>query len=846
MVPGKNDKQWKEKTWEDVVSVDVRYKDRDKTIPEINIWRRTSSGKVRTIDPDEFPSYFYIPITYIDRIDIMEKSLMPISLEYPDYKAFDGETVVKLVFGPISKAQFASARAFFPKTYEADVKYRLKYHLDNNIKFTPNRRICFFDIETDMSVDIENTPAPITAISAYDTETKEMMTLLLDRDIKTRFEDIRKDHEMVITFKKETDLLQAFINYIKVHNPDILCAFNLYEFDYPYLINRMKTLDIKYRDLSEINDVYVIVDKQDQEATRCRCGGRELLDYFVIIKKLYDEDKPDTFKLDDVAEMITGHVKTKHEYKNLRELYENNKELFVEYNQQDVQLLVEIEEKTGFILKYLTSLQQLVPMPLESLKDNSNVVDFYMLNSFNKKVIFPSKKIVDASERREKTKGKAKFKGALTGKFVMNEDTGEITSTDPDKRMYDFVGVFDYSGMYTNIIRTFDISPDMKCMPGEPDSISIAKTAFLQYKVGILPSLIEKIATLRSKFQKILETLPPTHQDYPMYNAMQAGIKRLGNSVYGVTGYKNFRLYDVEVAEAITSIGQELIKLTFKTLKKLGYDVIYGDTDSCFFITKSKTKEEFDVEVKYLEEYINNIIGEHIKKRGVEINYLHMDFEKRFSKVIFFGVKKRYIGKADYWKGKWLSKPKIIIKGYDLVRRELAKKIKVIIKDIIFMFLDGVDKEIIKKYYKDSIVSIMNTPIVDLAWKKGLGKNMDDYDKVLPQHIKACICAKQHLNIDFKKNDSPKIMYVKDLPYEYEGKLLYSDVIAFEKDTELPKHIINKIDYKRFIESFVNNKLDDFLGVEGMNMEYVLSRQVCNLNNFESIRKEILGEVVEE
>ena len=147
---------------------------------------------------------------------------------------------------------------------------------------------------------------------------------------------------------------------------------------------------------------------------------------------------------------------------------------------------------------------------------------------------------------------------------------------------------------------------------------------------------------------------------------------------------------------------------------------------------------------------------------------------------------------SDYWKGKWLKDQKVVVKGYDLVRKEISPAIKDIIRNIIYMFLDGKDKEGIRIYYKESIAGVKNIPLRELAWSKGLGKNIEDYDKVIPQHVKACMVAKQHLNIDFRKNDNPKLMYVKNLPYEHEGKLMYSDVIAFEKDTELPNHKIGR------------------------------------------------------
>jgi len=224
-----------------------------------------------------------------------------------------------------------------------------------------------------------------------------------------------------------------------------------------------------------------------------------------------------------------------------------------------------------------------------------------------------------------------------------------------------------------------------------------------------------------------------------------------------------------------------------------------------------------------LDKEINDDVEKYAFELGTEKNYLEMDCEKKFTKLVFLGVKKRYIGYADFWKGKFVSKPILIVKGLDLVRRELSPRLKVIIKDIIVMFLEGKDKHDIKKYYNDAISTIRSTPIHELAWAKGLSKDMNDYTKVLPQHVKGCWTSKQYLGIDFMKNDSPRLMYIKPLPVTVGKKIIYSDVIAFNMDTEIPKKILDRIDYDRFIQSFIVNKLDDFCGVKGMDMDFVIN-----------------------
>ena len=52
----------------------------------------------------------------------------------------------------------------------------------------------------------------------------------------------------------------------------------------------------------------------------------------------------------------------------------------------------------------------------------------------------------------------------------------------------------------------------------------------------------------------------------------------VGNSLYGVTGWDRFRLYDKEGAAAVTATGREVIDFTEEAANELGHDVAYGDS----------------------------------------------------------------------------------------------------------------------------------------------------------------------------------------------------------------------------------------------------------------------------
>jgi DNA polymerase elongation subunit (family B) len=820
--PTENRNPWKKKKWENVVSIGVRYLDKERRRPEVCIWRRTETGKSMMIDRDLFPSYFYIPYDNLKELGELPETLFPDSYEVPEILSLDRKKVLKLVYGELSKDEFRMVREVFSTTYESDVKYDWRYLLDNDVTFTTNRRICYFDLETDMSIDVKNTPAKILSIAVLDSFTNRAGILLLDETRHTPKMTNLETGEFIISYPTEKEMLESFIEYLDTHNPDILTAYNLVAFDFPYLVNRMKKIGVDWRKLSEIGSVYVIIAEEDNFSNKVHCAGRELMDYYLFIKKLYDEDKPDDYRLDTVAQHICGinKIEYKSKYKDIKEMYEKDKELFIKYNLQDVIILRELEKKVGFILKYFVSLQQLIPMPLASLKDNSVVLDFYILKNYNGKIVFPSKK-----KRDHET-----FKAALTGKLIVDEH-GEIVSSPPDKKIFRNVGVVDFSAMYPNILKTFNISPETiiedDLLLEEGNYVEIEGIKFDLTRPGIIPSLVNGLIELRKKYQKILETLSPNDPQYPIYYNLQYGVKRLNNSFFGAAGYSGFRLFDVRVSKSITAFGRELIKESYKHINyTLGYETIYFDTDSAFILLKeAASKEQIEGEISAIEQSINEMIDKHVMSKGVEHNYMSMDFEKRFSSLIFMGVKKRYIGFADLWKGKWLDKQKFVVKGFDLVRRDMPHAVKEMISTIIKMFLGGIPDEEIKKYYISEIKKITSQSIYELAWSKGITKPFSEY-KNLAQHIGACVASHQNYGFNFRVGDYPKLMYVKPgIKFTHNGKDRITPVLAFQSDSDIPEDVLKRIDYNKYIDSFIIKKLEVFFDVEGMNIKDILQHQ---------------------
>lgn len=121
------------------------------------------------------------------------------------------------------------------------------------------------------------------------------------------------------------------------------------------------------------------------------------------------------------------------------------------------------------------------------------------------------------------------------------------------------------------------------------------KKAILKEKIEQMEKIIKYIQTEwdviakeNNAFQDGINKLPfnkfhdETAFGYNYYNAKQLAIKVLMNTFYGETGFNISPFFLVQVAGAITYWGQKMLKLPKAFIEDIGFNVIYGDTDSLY------------------------------------------------------------------------------------------------------------------------------------------------------------------------------------------------------------------------------------------------------------------------
>lgn len=109
--------------------------------------------------------------------------------------------------------------------------------------------------------------------------------------------------------------------------------------------------------------------------------------------------------------------------------------------------------------------------------------------------------------------------------------------------------------------------------------------------------------------------------------AKQLALKILINGGYGVFGHAKFSYYNPSVAELVTTYGRYTLTRMQDIAKRLGFQIIYGDTDS-LFLNKPPSKNSLHKFQKLCKEQLD----------------IEIEVKNTYSTLILSARKKHYIG----------------------------------------------------------------------------------------------------------------------------------------------------------------------------------------------------------
>lgn len=640
------------------------------------------------------------------------------------------------------------------------------------------------------------------------------------------------------TFDSETAMVADYIAYLDSHDPDILTGWNFDDFDATYLLNRMEYLngldstdrDVSPDRLSRINEVW------SGGWRGPNVKGRVVFDLLEAYKRTQFTELV-SYRLEAVGQMELGVGKETYDG-DIGDLWEKDPEQLIEYNIRDVEICVELDKQQE-IIEFWNEVRQYVGCRIQDAPIPGDACDMYVLHKNHGRYVLPSKGEVESGEEFE-------------GGAVFEPYTG----------IEDMVVVLDLKSLYPMSMTTINSSPETKVEdPASYDGETFVAPNGLHYekeKDGIMREMIDELLSEREEKKRLREEHEPGTQEYELFDRQQASVKVIMNSLYGVTGWDRFRLYDKEGAAAVTATGRSVIDFTESVVNDLGYEVIYGDTDSVMISLGDDLGSE-DIEISddikenrddltekeqrqlqeainksfEIEEKINDAYDDYAKEEfNAEDNRFQIEFEKLYRRFIQAGRKKRYGGHITWKEGNHVDK--VDITGFEYQRSDIAEITKESQKKLIEMLVRGEDLDDVKEYLISVIDRFKNgeIPVSKVGIPGGIGKELDSYATATAQ-VRGAKYANMLLGTNFQKGSKPKRVYLKRVDPSFYEKIdmepqhneLYAefkrdpDVICFIHDEQVPDEF--EVDWEKMLDKTLQAPLSRVLKAVDLTWEDV-------------------------
>ena len=337
------------------------------------------------------------------------------------------------------------------KLFESDVNRTFKCLADNYLgKDTPNLNLAFFDIEVDFDKDVGFAPPEdpfnaITAIAVHLSWLKTTVCLVCKPDTLSREDaaEICSRFPDTMLMDTEEELLKTFLELID--DADVMSGWNSEGFDIPYTVNRIsRTIGKEYTKKFCLWDQYPKrreFEKYGKAQETFDTIGRLHLDYMALYQK-YTYHEMHSYSLDAIGEYELNERKI--DYKGtLDQLYNNDFYTFIDYNRQDVELLVKLDAKLQFIdLANVIAHDNTVL--IQTTMGAVAVTDQAIINEAHHRGLIVPDKVRDKVQKHYPQSTQA------AGAYVAT----------PVRGRHEWIGSMDLNSLYPSILRSLNLSTE--------------------------------------------------------------------------------------------------------------------------------------------------------------------------------------------------------------------------------------------------------------------------------------------------------------------------------------------------------------------------------------------------
>ncbi|MDO5848104.1 MAG: DNA-directed DNA polymerase [Methanobrevibacter sp.] len=594
----------------EVVILDIDYVTEDDS-PVIRLFAKENENNVVLID-DSFKPYLYVlPVGLPDECEkeILEE-ISDVEIEKVVRKDFQYETdFLKVTFkNPQSLAKHRDTLRGLSEVVEIrefDIPFYRRYLINKNVipmtkvKAVGESLESFGTLDADkLDIEIIKLTEPLETVNGNVTDFRILsfdLEVRNPRGMPNPDEDeiimigvysnfgVRKvistknkttENDFVETVGSEKEMIETFVDLIKKSNVDIIVGYNSDNFDFPYLKDRAKILDV---DIDIGMDGSTVKFIRRGYANAASIKGLVHVDLYLVMRRYMSLER---YTLERVYEELFGIEKIDVPGDKIWQYWDSDGEkldLLFDYSLDDVVATLEIAEQTLPLNLELTHIVGQPLFDLSRMATGQQAEWFLVKEAYFDDEVIPNKSNANFTDRQTADNN--------AGGYVREPDTG----------LHENLVQFDFRSLYPSIIISKNISPDVLEF-GEVENIDDYNVApehefkFKKEPKGFIPSVIAKILNERFKIKRAMkESTDPIEKR--TLDVQQQAIKRLANTMYGIYGFPRFRWYSFECAKAITAWGRQYIKKSIKEAEKYGFYAIYADTDG-FYAKYKKNKDE--------------------------------------------------------------------------------------------------------------------------------------------------------------------------------------------------------------------------------------------------------------
>ncbi|WP_456478917.1 DNA-directed DNA polymerase [Geoglobus ahangari] len=670
----------------------------------VRLWCKDDEGVFIVYDRNFTPYFYVIPYEDFDpmrvEVEARNRIITPQSAEVVEKKVFGKVISVYKIYAkhPQDVPKLREEFKKYGDVREADIPFAYRYLIDRDLA-------CMDGIRVEGKVRLERGIRVVEAESVERVRKAgfpELKVLAFDCEMLSEFgmADPEKDPVIIIGVKmgdyeeiihgEEREIISRFVKVIRELDPDIIVGYNQDGFDWPYLRKRAEKLSVR-----------LAVGRDGSELTfrggRPKITGRLNVDLYDIAMRLDVKVK----KLENVAEFLGRKVEIADiEAKDIyRKWVSGDKESVFRYSRQDILNTYFIAEE---LLPMHYELSKMIRVPVDDITrmGRGRQVDWLLLSeAYRLNELAPNPKEVEES-----------YEGA----FVL----------EPKRGLHENVYCLDFASMYPSIMIAYNISPDTY-VAGKCEDCFVSPEVghkFRKKPDGFFKRILLDLIGRRREVKQRMKEVDRESLEYRLLDIKQQTLKVLTNSFYGYTGWSGARWYCRQCAEATTAWGRHFIKKSAEIARSMGFEVLYGDTDS-IFVRKDAPPEQLEREVEELIERITRELPV-----TIEVDEVY--------RSIFFVEKKRYAGLT--------SDGRVIVKGLEVRRGDWCELAKEVQREVIEIILRDKDPEKALRFVREVIANIKSGKydLEKFVIYKGLTKKPSKYES-MQAHVKAALKARE-------------------------------------------------------------------------------------------------------